>query len=154
MRSGLDSAVVPSLCCLAFAALVASVVGFYWGMGLPLEPGGWSSSLIQVFLVSFGTFAVLAASWRVLSMEQGSKRLSRFAARAKLGRKNFAALIGWEIVSAAYLLPNLSLAALGFADLASAHFPWQDSLFYAFVLSQLASSLCAALAAWSVDRFT
>jgi hypothetical protein len=83
----------------------------------------------------------------------GSKRLSRLLVRVKIGRKIFGMLLGWEIVSATYLLANLGLATIKLFDFTSFLFTWQDSIFYALLLSQLASSTCVVVVAGLIGRF-
>jgi hypothetical protein len=154
MPSGLSGIVAPFLCYLTYIIQILSVIAFYWGLGLPIELSEWSTCLLPEFLLLVGVLTVLAASWRALLEDlSGSKRLSRLLVRVKIGRKIFGMLLGWEIVSATYLLANLGLATIKLFDFTSFLFTWQDSIFYALLLSQLASSTCVVVVAGLIGRF-
>lgn len=128
---------------LAFLALIATVAYFYWGLGLVLDLTQWSSSLLPIGLVLVGALSVLTASWSYVSnVLNESKRLTRFAASTSLGRQLFSKSIGWEVISATYLLANLGIYWLRLPSLLLSICIWQDCVFYAFVLGQLASSFC------------
>jgi len=133
---------------LIFLVLVALVVCFYWGLGLVMDVAQWRDSLLPIGLVFIGSLTVLFASWGHSSAVFGnSKRLTRFSAHRSFGGKLFATFLGMDVVSAAYLLSNLLLSRSGLLSYLLTYYPWQDCVFYAFVLSQLASSSFAALAA-------
>lgn len=148
MRQDVRGYVVSASFALIFLALVALVVYFYWGLGLEMDAAQWRDSLLPIGLVSIGVIAVLFASWGHSSKAFGnSKRLTRYLAHGSLGGQPLATYVGMDVVSAAYLLSNLLLSRSGLLSYLLPFYPWRDCVFYAFALSQLAASFCAALVA-------
>lgn len=131
-----------------FLALVALVVYFYWGLGLVMDVAQWRDSLLPIGLVFIGVFTVLYVSWGHSSSIFGnSKRLTRFLAHRSLGGQRFAPFLSMDVVAATYLLSNLLLSRSSLLSYLLPICSWQDCVFYAFILSQLASSFSAALVA-------
>jgi len=148
MRPDVRGFVVSASFASIFLILVALVVYSYWSIGLVMDVVQWRDSLLPIGLVSIGVFTVLFVSWSHSSaIFSNSKRLTRFSTRRSLGGQLFATTLGMDVVSAAYVLSNLLLSGSGLLSYLLSFCPWQDCVFYAFVLSQLASSFCAALVA-------
>jgi len=133
---------------LIFLALMALVVYYFWGLGLEIDAAQWRESLLPIGLVLIGVFATLFASWGHSSAIFGnSKGLAKFSAHTSLDRQLFSMFLGFDAVSATYLIVNLLLSKSGLLSYFLPICSWQDCVFYAFVLSQLASSFCASLVA-------
>jgi len=148
MRPDVRGFVVSASFALIFLALTALVVYFYWSLGLAIDVVQWRNSLLPISLVLIGVFTVLFASWSYSSAIFGnSKMFTRFLAHTSLGSQLFSMFLGLDVVSATYLLSNLLLSRSGLLSYFLPICSWQDCVFYAFVLSQLASSFCAALVA-------
>jgi len=136
---------------LTYLTAVASVVYFYWGWGLVLDASSLSYSLLPIFLVLMGVFLVLMTSWRYASdVIRNAKGWMRLAARSSLSAQHFSALLAWAIVCGTYLLANLLMSGLGLASSLLSLCAWEDCVFYAFVLSQLASSFLVAFVSFLI----
>jgi len=155
MRPDVRGLVVSASFALIFLILTTLVVYFYWSLGLVIDVAQWRDSLLPIGLVFIGVFIVLFVSWNHSSAIFGdSRRLTRFSANTSFGRQLFAMFLGLDVVSATYLLSNLLLSRSGLLWYLLPICIWQDCVFYAFVLSQLASSFCAALVAVLVKYLT
>jgi hypothetical protein len=145
---------VSALFSVTYLAMIASVLYFYWGIGLELGGAQWTFTSLPSGLVFIGVLAVLVTSWGHASEAFAGSRFTRALDRLLIGKVPFPKLLGWEAVSATYLLANLGLTQPWLLSLISPLCIWQDCVFYAFVISQLVSSFCVAIVTFIIERFS